>query len=91
MDIRVTDFTKYDKNTLKGFVTVSFCDSTSGMEVAISGFMLHQKGNRWIEFPSKQDKNGAYSKVIFCYDVRDERKVKSIILEQLDSYLQEEY
>ena len=88
MDIRVTDLTKYEKNTLKEFVTVSFCDSTSGMEVAISGFMLHQKNNRWIEFPSKQEKNGTYSKVIFCYDLRDERKIKSIILEELDRYLQ---
>jgi|GEM_PF-2162971 len=91
MKITVTDFTKYENNTLKGFVTVSFSDSISGMEITIPGFTLHQKGNRWLEFPSKLDKNGGYTKVIFTYDKRDEKEIKNIILKDLDRYLQEEY
>jgi hypothetical protein len=91
MDIRVTNFTKYEKSTLKGFVTVSFSDSSSRRGIVIPGFSLHQKGNRWIEFPSKPDKNGGYPKVIFTYDIRDERDIKNIILNDLDRYLEEEY
>ncbi len=90
MKIQVTEFTQYEKNTLKGFVTVSFSDSTTGIEIAIPGFTLHQKGNRWIEFPSKKEKDDNYSKVIFCYDIRDERRVKNLILKDLDRYLLEE-
>jgi DNA-binding cell septation regulator SpoVG len=91
MNITVTDFTKYENNTLRGFVTVSFSDSISGRAITISGFTLHQKGNRWLEFPSKQDKNGAYIKVKFTYDSRDEKEIKNVILKDLDRYLEEEY
>jgi hypothetical protein len=50
MNIEITDWKPYNKNTLRGFFTIQIMDY--GFE--IHDCMLHEKGTRkWISFPSK--------------------------------------
>ena len=90
MKIRVSDFGVWDRNTLKGFITVCISDDTGRREIEIPGFTLHQKDKqRWIEFPGKQDKNGTWGKTIVVNNKIAERELKKFIMQDLDRYLAE--
>ena len=68
----VDDFVPHRSNTLRGFFIVYFPECG----IAISGFSFHESnsGARWIDFPSKPNKNGEYEKVINSYDTRQAKK-----------------
>jgi hypothetical protein len=87
MTIRVVDFTKLEKNTMKGFITVAISDSKTGIEIVLPGFLLHEKGHMWVEFPSKQDKTGAWINVIYIYDPIMKKQFKNIILKEFDKFM----
>lgn len=87
MSIKVVGFDKWEKNTLKGFITVAVSDDRTGIEIILPGFSLFEKGNVWVELPGKPDKKGGYGKVMYLSDPIMEKQFKNLILKELDKYL----
>jgi hypothetical protein len=89
MSIRVVDFTKWEKNGLKGFITVAITDDRTGIEIILPGFALFGKGSVGIELPGMRDKNGAYQKdlkTMYLCDPIMEKQFKNIIIKELEKY-----
>jgi hypothetical protein len=87
MSIRVVDFTKWEKNGLKGFITVAITDDRTGIEIILPGFSLFGKSSDGIVLPRKQEKNGEWTKTIYFCDPIMEKQFKKIIIKELEKYL----
>lgn len=95
MDIIIDKFTPYERNTLKGFITLILKDAKNDFEMFIPGFTLHEKdGRRWIEVPGRPptnpEKDKTWGKVCDFYDKRKEKKFKQKLMKALDKYLSQE-
>ena len=87
MSIEIKSFRKFEKNTLKGFLTIFM--SNIGLEVRDA--TLHEKeGKRWIGFPAKpyQDEAGdtKYSYIIKFTDKAKWEQFQKATLEALDNH-----
>jgi hypothetical protein len=87
MMFEVDDFVPHKSNTLQGFFTVYFPECG----ISIPGFSYHESitGSRWIDFPSKPNKNGEYEKVINSYDTRKAKRFREQLLKALDEYMKD--
>lgn len=86
MSIRVVDFDKREKNGLKGFIKVAISDDRTGIEIILPGFALFGKSSDGIQLPSKQEKNGAWTKTMYLCDPIMEKQFKNIIIKELEKY-----
>jgi hypothetical protein len=89
MPVKIKDFRQYEKNTLKGFVTVIL--EPTGIE--IRDLTLHQKGDRrWLNMPAKpyQDDEGEtrYSYIVFFPDKKRAEQFQEAALMALEEYQQ---
>jgi len=86
MAIEIKSFRKYEKNTLKGFLTVLL--QPSGIE--IRDLTLHSKnGKRWLNMPSKpyeSDGETKYQYIVFFPDKDRAKKFQEAALNALDKY-----
>jgi hypothetical protein len=67
--IECRSFKRIEKNTLRGFVSLTVAPS----RITINDVCLHEKaGRRWLSFPAKpyQDKDGKQQWVAYCRDRR---------------------
>jgi hypothetical protein len=89
MGIEIKSFRKFEKNTLKGFLTVLL--QPSGLE--IRDLTLHEKnGKRWVNMPSRpyEDDEGEtrYSYIIFFPDKKRAEQFQQATLKALKEYQQ---
>ena len=86
MAIEIKFFRKYEKNTLKGFLTVLL--QPSGIE--IRDLTLHEKnGKRWVNMPNKpyeDEGETKYSYIVFFPDKDRAQKFQEATLKALDKY-----
>ncbi|OEU66543.1 MAG: hypothetical protein BA863_19485 [Desulfovibrio sp. S3730MH75] len=88
MNIEITSFTPYQKNTtLQGFLAVRLTEP--GLE--IRDIALHQKdGNRWLQLPAKPYKKASggkgWSYILNFYEKERFQQFQSVTLEALDAF-----
>lgn len=87
MNIEITSFTPYQKNTLQGFLTVRLTET--GLE--IRDIALHLKnGNRWLQLPAKPytkpDGRPGWSYILNFYEKERYQQFQSVMLEALDDF-----
>lgn len=90
MTIRVIDFRKFEKNTLKGFTDVQLQD----LKIEIRDVALHElDGKRWIQLPAKPftkpDGSKGWNYILHFYDKRKFYEFSGEVLKALDSFLSE--
>jgi hypothetical protein len=88
MAVEIKDFRPYERNTLKGFLTVLL--QPSGLE--IRDLTVHQKGDRrWVNMPSRPYQNSegktSYSFIILFPDKERSQRFQDVALKALDEYL----
>jgi hypothetical protein len=88
MAIQIQGFRKYEKNSLKGFVTLQL--PTVGLE--IRDCTVHEaNGKRWVGLPAKpyQDKDGStkYSYIVSFPDKKIYGAFQDQALQALDEYM----
>lgn len=88
MTVEIQSFRKYEKNTLKGFLSVRL----TGVSLEIRDICLHEKnGSRWLALPAKQyEKDGetSWMPIIRFYDKDVWEKFQSTVLQSLAKYQQ---
>lgn len=90
MAVEIISFRSYEKNTLRGFLTVRL--TNIGLE--IRDMTLHQKnGSRWVALPAKSYKKGdggqGWSYIVkFYHEVRGKQFQKAC-LDAFDRYLRD--
>ena len=87
MNIDITSFTPYQKNTLQGFLSVRLTEP--GLE--IRDIALHQKdGNRWLQLPAKPyrkpDGSKGWSYILNFHKKEHFNKFQEVTLKALDSF-----
>lgn len=87
MAIEIKEFRKFEKNTLRGFLTVLL--HPSGIE--IRDITLHEKNNtRWVNMPSRpyQDEDGStkYSYIIYFPNKDRAKQFQNAVLTALDKF-----
>ena len=87
MDIEITSFEPYRKNTLQGFLAVRLTET--GLE--IRDIALHQKdGNRWLQLPAKPyrkpDGRKGWSYVFSFFKKEHLNKFQEVTLKALDAF-----
>ncbi len=87
MEIKITDFRPYQKNTLQGFLNLTI--TPPGIEIREA--TLHEKGGkRWIGLPAKPytDREGkqAWNKIVSFPDNADYSDFQRAALDAVDSY-----
>jgi hypothetical protein len=88
MAIKITEFRKFEKNTLKGFATVFL----TGAGLQIKDCTVHQDhGKRWISLPAKpykdEEGNTKYSYIVSFPDKGIYSKFQEQALKALDEHL----
>jgi hypothetical protein len=87
MDIEITSFEPYCKNTLQGFMTVRLTET--GLE--IRDIAVHQKnGNRWLQLPAKPykkpDGSKGWSYILSFHKKEHFNKFQEVTLKALDAF-----
>lgn len=87
MDIEITRFKQYRKNTLQGFLAVRLTET--GLE--IRDIALHQKnGNRWLQLPAKPyrkpDGGKGWSYILNFHKKELFNKFQEVTLKALDVF-----
>jgi hypothetical protein len=86
MAIEIKSFRRFDKNTLKGFLTVRM--TNIGLE--IRDICLHEKnGKRWVQMPSKPYESNGETKWSYINDWYDREKGEQFnraVIEALDKF-----
>ena len=87
MDIEITRFKQYRKNTLQGFLAVRLTET--GLE--IRDIALHQKnGNRWLQLPAKPyrkpDGGKGWSYILNFHKKEHFNKFQEVTLKALDVF-----
>ena len=87
MNIEITSFDPYRKNTLQGFLAVRLTET--GLE--IRDIALHQKnGNRWLQLPAKPykkpDGRQGWSYILSFYKKEHFNKFQEVTLKALDAF-----
>jgi hypothetical protein len=91
MGIEIVKFRKFEKNTLKGFLTILM--TNIGLE--IRDCTVHQKdGKRWVGLPAKpyekEDGTTAYSYVIKFVDKNKYFQFQEAFIKELSQYLKKQ-
>ena len=91
MGIEIVKFRKFEKNTLKGFLTILM--NNIGLEIRDCTF--HRKDDKkWIGLPAKpytdQDGNEKYSYIVKFADKDRYYQFQDAVLKELDKYLSKE-
>jgi hypothetical protein len=90
MGVKVTNFRKFEKNSLRGFLSIHL----TGVGLEIRDATYHKKGRkRWIGLPAKpyKDKEGEtkYAYIVKFVDKDRWQEFQKYALEALDEYLAE--
>ncbi len=85
--IEIVNFRKYEKNTLRGFLTIRM----TNIGAEIRDLTLHQKnGKRWVSLPAKpyekEDGSQGWSYIIKFYDEERGKQFQDAVLGALDIY-----
>ena len=87
MNIEITSFTLYQKNTLRGFLSVRLIET--GLE--IRDIALHQQnGKRWLQLPAKPykkpDGRQGWSYILNFHKKEHFNKFQEVALKALDAF-----
>lgn len=87
MSVEITQFKRFEKNTLKGFLTVRL----PGIGLEIRDICLHEKnGKKWLQLPSKphqkQDGSQSWSFILTFFDQQKGDQFQAAALKALDQY-----
>lgn len=87
MNIEITRFKQYSKNTLQGFLSVRLTET--GLE--IKDIALHQEnGNRWLQLPAKPytrpDGSKGWSYILSFHKKEQYNKFQEVTLKALDAF-----
>ena len=90
MSIQIVDFRRYEKNTLRGFLTIQL--EPSGLQIA--DICLHQKnGKRWLSMPAKPyEKDGEtnWIPIVRFSDRENNDSFQEAALKAFDDYTNQE-
>ena len=87
MPIEITEFRKFEKNTLKGFLTARL--TTVGLE--IRDIAVHERdGQKWIQLPAKPfekaDGGKGWNYIVSFYEKKNYHQFQEMALKALDVY-----
>ena len=91
MGIEIVKFRKFEKNTLKGFLTVLM--TSIGLEIRDCA-LQEKDGKKWVNLPSKpyekDDGSTGYSYIVKFTDKDRYYQFQDAVLQELDRYLSKE-